>query len=90
MNQQLSFPRPSYNVLASADDIGVMVIAGWTVSIPKASAIQYAKTFDSNTNAGFFKHDGKIVLSHGAAKIWLSEQEARAIVDLITAAYAPF
>lgn len=90
MHQQLEFPRDRSNVFASATDHGITLKAGWTVAIPKALAIEHVKTFDSNPNVGFFKHNGEVILSHGPAKIHLSEQEAQAVVDLIEAAYGPF
>jgi hypothetical protein len=87
---EIEFPRNIENVLASANEHGLYVISGWTIGIPRQIAIDYAKSINTDPNAGFFKHDGKVVLSHRDSKITLSQQEANAIVDLIQAAYGPF
>jgi hypothetical protein len=84
---EIEFPRNIHNVLAWADDLGLWVNAGWTVGIPKAEAVEYAASYNSSPNRGFYEHDGKVVLSHGPAKMNLSAQESRAVIDLIHAAY---
>lgn len=86
---EIEFPRTIDNVLASASEHALWIIAGWTVGIPREKAIAYAMSFNGSPNEGFFEHDGKVVLSHGPAKIYLSAQEARAVIDLIHAAYGP-
>lgn len=90
MYQQLEFPRERCNLLASVDDLGVTFEANETVAVPKPLAIEHVKTFDSYPAVGFFKSNGEVVLSHGRARIHLSEQEAQAIVGLIEEAYGPF
>lgn len=90
MAHEIEFPRNIDNILASANEHGLFVIAGWTIAIPRQAAIAYAKSINSDPNAGFFQHNGKVVLSHGAGKITLSQQEANALVDLINTAYGPF
>ncbi len=87
MTHQLTLQRNNDNVLASADQHGVSIFIGWTVGIPAADAIDYVKTIDADPNKGFFAHNGKVVLSHGSAKLTLSQQEASAIIDLIKTAY---
>lgn len=87
MSRQLSFERNINKVLVSADSLGVWIVAGWTVGIPKDTAIQYVKHYDSSPAEGFYKHEGEIKLSHGAGKIYLSEPEADAIIALIKATY---
>ena len=90
MAHEIAFPRNIDNVLASANEHGLHVISGWTIGIPRQTAITYAKSINADPNAGFFHHDGKIILSHGDGKITLTQQEANAVVDLIRAAYGPF
>ncbi|MCW0448048.1 hypothetical protein [Xanthomonas sacchari] len=87
MTNQLTLQRNKGNVLASADEHGVSIFIGWTVGIPAADAINYVKAIDADPNKGFFAHNGKVVLSHGSAKLTLSQQEANAIVDLIKSTY---
>ena len=90
MAHEIAFPRKVENVLASANEHGIFVISGWTIGIPRQMAIDYAKSINADPNAGFFQHNGEVVLSHRDSKITLSQQEANAIVDLIQAAYGPF
>lgn len=87
MSRQISFERNINQVLASADNLGVSIVAGWTIGIPKEAAIKYVKNYDSSPAEGFYKHEGEVILSHGAGKIYLSEAEANAIVELIKTAY---
>lgn len=87
MPPEIQFKRNIDNLLASTDEIGLMIIAGWSMLIPKASAVQYAKKYNSSPNEGFFEHDGRVTLSHGAGKLTLSKQEASAVVELIETAY---
>ena len=90
MIHEIQFSRNIDNILASANEIGLLVVAGWTMAIPKALAIEYVKTYNASPNAGFFEHGANVVLSHMAGKLTLSPQEAAAVVDLIKAAYGPF
>ena len=89
MSQEVSFPRNIDNVLASINEHGLYVISGWTMAIPKNDIIQYVKNQNSNPNAGFYEHDGSIVLSHRDGKIIFSHQEADAIIELVNEAYGP-
>ena len=84
---QLSFGRDIDKLLASADENGLWIVAGWTVGIPKDMAVKYVESYDSSPAKGFYKHDGEVILSHGGAKIYLSNAEASAIVELIREAY---
>lgn len=72
---------------AQADKIALMIDAGWTVLIPPATAVDYVHKFDSSPNYGFFRHNGKVCLTHNSGKLMLSETEADAIVALIRTAY---
>ena len=83
--QKLKFPRSTENILAESDKNGIIVATewGWTVGIPKEAAIGYVKNYNSNANAGFFSQNGKVNLTHGNARLSLTEQEAAAIVALI-------
>ena len=85
--QQLQFERNIDNVLAQADELGVWIICGWTLPIPKAKAIDYVEKYNTDPNAGFFEHQGNVILSHNGGKITFTEQEGYAIVSLIKAAY---
>ena len=88
MVHEIQFPRNIDNLLVSASDNDLMVIAGWHMLIPREIALGYVAKYNTDPNAGFFDHDGKVMLSHGAGKLSLSEQEATEIVGLIKAAYA--
>ncbi len=90
MALDLEFRRDINNVLASANDHGLYVIAGWTMAIPREAAIEYVKSFNTSPNAGFFEHDSNVILSHNDGKLTLSREEATAVADLIKAAYGPF
>lgn len=81
------FERNIDNVLATADDICVQISCAWTVLVPKERAIEYVESYGSSPHAGFLDHDGKVIFSHGSAKITLSRQEADAIVELIKTTY---
>lgn len=87
MFHRIQFPRNIDNVLADTDETGLRVIAGWTMAIPRAAAIEYVKNYNTDPNRGFFWHNGKVVLSHGEGKLTLTEEEATAVVDLIKTAY---
>lgn len=86
---KVHIPSVSESALAYTTAEGLLIIAGWTVGIDQATAQRYAATFDASPSEGFMRHDGKVALSHGPAKLWLNEQEARAIVELIHAAFGP-
>ncbi len=74
------------NVLAWWNAEGIWIKAGWTVGIPLSTAIEYVDSFNSGPAKGFYEHDGKVVLSHGCAKIDLSPEQAKAVMGLIQAA----
>ncbi len=84
---QLQFERNIDNVLARADELGIWIICGWTLPIPKVKAIEYVENYNTNPNEGFLESEGKVILSHGGGKITFSQQESDAIVSLIKAAY---
>lgn len=83
----LTLKREPINVLASANQYIVSIFIGWTVSIPRDEAIEYAKANSNNPNFGFHKINGSVVLSHRDAKLTLTEQEAEAICNLIKLTY---
>ncbi|MFB0583593.1 hypothetical protein [Aeromonas salmonicida] len=85
--QKLQFERDIDNVLAQADELGVWIICGWTLPIPKDKAIEYVKKYNTSPNMGFFEHQGSVILSHNGGKITFSQQEGDALVSLIKAAY---
>ncbi|MEZ1439185.1 MULTISPECIES: hypothetical protein [Pseudomonas] len=87
MNQQLKFNRSINQLIVSADNLGVWIVAGWTIGIPKEKAISYVQSYDSSAAEGFFEHEGEVILSHGPGKIYLSKPEANAIVDMIRNTY---
>lgn len=87
VTQELTLNRNNENILASANQHLLTIFIGWTVGIPSAEAVHYAKTYNTDPNSGFFENHGKVVLSHGSAKLTLSQQEASAIVGLIKTAY---
>jgi len=49
--------------------------------------VHNVNTYNSSPAEGFFEHEGSVILSHAAGKITFTPQEAKAIVDLIRAAY---
>lgn len=89
MAHEIQFPKKIDNLIASTDEDGLMVISGWSMFIPRAAAIEYVKNYNS-PNKGFFRYDGKVILSHGAGKLTLTEQEALAVIELIKTAYSSF
>jgi hypothetical protein len=89
MFQEIQFPRDIDNVLASTNDAGLLVIAGWIMGIPKATAIEYVKTYNTSPSAGFFEQNGEAILSHGPGKLTLTQTEAAAVVELVKEAYGP-
>ena len=90
MTQQIEFSRNINRMHVSVDNQGLWVTAGWTVGIPRATAIDYVRAYNTSPAKGFYEHEGSVVLSHGAGKITLSQQESHAILDVIRAAYGPF
>lgn len=90
MFHEIQFPRDIDNVLARTNDAGLSVIAGWTMGIPKATAIEYVRTYNTSPNAGFFEQNGQVILSHGPGKLTLTQTEAAAaVVELVKEAYGP-
>lgn len=87
---EVAFPREIDSILASANEHGLFVIAGWTIGIPKTTAIKYVKTFNSSPDTGFYQYDGTVILSHGSAKLTLTNKEAQAVIELIKTVYGPF
>lgn len=88
MIHQVQFPRNSDELLARTDEVCLTVIAGETILIPRTTAVQYVKKYNSSPDEGFLKKDGTVTLSHGPSRLTLSEHEASAVVDLIKTAYA--
>lgn len=86
---KLEFARESGAVVASADEDCLMIGDNWTVLIPREAAVKYVHNYGTSPQDGFFEHDGKVMFSHNSGKIWFSNEEAKAIVDLIKAAYLP-
>jgi hypothetical protein len=87
MTTPLRFPRVSDEILASADQFGLVVAGNVTMGIPKADALSYVSTYNEDPNAGFYEHDGRVVLSHHGSKVTLEKTEAEAVIELIKAAY---
>ena len=85
--QSLQFVRNINEVFASANESGLLINYGWTVTIPRANAIVYVKSYGASSQVGFYNDLGTVCLTHGSAKMTFSEQEGTAIVDLIKAAY---
>ena len=83
----VNFEQQTTIRFAQADDIGLLVGDGWTVAIPKEKAIDYVRNYNKDVHNGFYEHNGEVCLTHGAAKLMLSQDEANAIVELIRAAY---
>lgn len=90
MFQQITLPRTFQNVLATSNETGIYIVAGWTMAIPKKDAIAYVKSYNTHPNVGFYQHNGQVILTHRDGRLDLSPQEANAIIDLIKAAYGPF
>lgn len=87
MANSVAFPRKAESQMAHIDSFGLWVICGWTMAISSDKAISYVKNYNGNPNEGFFEHQGRVVLSHGPGKIWLSADEASSIVNLIKKSY---
>jgi hypothetical protein len=84
----IHLPRVPSHATAWANDQGLWLEAGWTVGIPPDVAVQYLERFDTDPSRGFFRSEGKIVLSQGGAKIALFESEVTTIIQLIRAAFS--
>ncbi|RXS41517.1 hypothetical protein EST55_11420 [Idiomarina sp. 29L] len=83
----IEFDRNIDKVFAQADELGVWINCGWTVGIPKDVAVDYVNSRNTNPNAGFFDHQGNVILSHNGGKITFTQQEGEALIDLIKTAY---
>ncbi|AQT59962.1 hypothetical protein [Cellvibrio sp. PSBB023] len=86
--EQLQFERRIDQVLAQANEFGILIICSWSIPIPKAKAIEYVKNYGSDANHGFFEQENVVILSHNGGKITFTHQEADAIVGLIRTAYS--
>lgn len=88
---QVTFPRTDINqVILSADEYGILVVAGWTVAISWEDAERYVEIFDTSPDEGFYRHGSGVILSHRSAKITLTEEEAQALVKLIQTSAGSF
>ena len=87
INSTIDFSPATTIPYAQATDVGLLISDGWTVAIPKETAVEYVQHYNKRTNHGFFELNDKICLSHGAAKLMLTHEEANALVALIRAAY---
>lgn len=83
----LNLNQPNTQPFATADEVALMIDVGWTVLIPPKKAVEYVEKFNESPDFGFFRADGKVLLSHNSGKLWLSEAEADALVALIRTAY---
>lgn len=80
---QLSFDRNIDKLQVFIDENGLMLDCGWTVAVPKANAVKYFENYNTRPDEGFLEHNGKVILSHSASKIYLTKEEASAILELI-------
>jgi hypothetical protein len=85
---QLTFERHVENVLAYADENGVLIGCVWTILIPKKRAIDYVNTYNQNSSIGFYEHESKVILTHDNGKISFSQIEGDALITLIKTAYS--
>lgn len=90
---QLNRSGNSFGVQISTDELGVWIATDtWTVGIPKDAAKQYASDYLSQSiknkaHNGFFDTQGRVCFTHKDAKIMLSNEEALALINLITTTY---
>ena len=90
MQREIFFPTVD-RCIASATSQGLLIAMGWTIGISIADAKRYAshyRTGRQSPSAGFFEHEGRMILSHGPAKITMEKAAALAIIELIEAAYS--
>jgi|GEM_PF-2955474 len=80
---QIKFERNINNVFVQTDAVGIWIHCGWSLPIPWDKAVEYVKKYDTDPNAGFFEHEGKVILSHNGGKITFSQQESNAVIELI-------
>jgi hypothetical protein len=85
---QLTFERHVENVLAYADENGVLIGCVWTILIPKKRAIDYVNTYNQNSSIGFYEHESRVILTHDNGKISFSQIEGDALITLIKTAYS--
>lgn len=92
MPTPVTFLRPDPGkIVASASEEHLTIISthGFSIIMLAGDAVRYAKQYNKHPNEGFYEIDGKVALSHECAKIWLSQQEAAAVLQLIKAAWGP-
>lgn len=72
-----------------ATDDGITIIGPWSVTLSKDVALQYLRTFQTNPKAGFYVERGKVWLSHGVSRIYMTPREALGIVNTIRQHFGP-
>lgn len=87
--------RQSPKITMTANDAGLLFATdnGWTVAMLAPNALEYVGNLGkkNDPDRGFFRfpagsgdaHDGKYVLSHSGAKIFLSQDETNKVVEFI-------
>lgn len=85
--ETICFKQQPTTRFAQSNNIGILVSDGWTVAIPKDKCVHYVRNYNKDVDNGFYEHDDKVCLTHGAAKLMLSQEETNAIIELIRVAY---
>lgn len=91
MQNQITFARPDVGrILFYAEAQHLTIICAWSVLINRATILEYLRTVDADSNAGFFTtSEGGVALAHGAARITFSEEEFTAIRKFVEHVYRP-
>ena len=90
-SSQILFEKAANELIVAADDGGVLIVHGWTISIGLDDVRTYVADFGRNSipdiQRGFFLHEGKFVISHQGAKLTLAADEGTAIVKFLSEQY---
>lgn len=91
MQNPITLPRPdAARILIHADPDDITIICAWSVQIPRAKMLEYLRTVDKDTNAGFFtSSEGILAFAHGAARISFSPEEFAALQQFVERVYGP-
>lgn len=77
------------SVTARATDDGITIEGTWIINLSRQTALNYVRSFQTNPQLGFYLSNGRVSLSHGFSRIFMTRAEADAIVRLIRERFGP-
>ena len=89
MSSDVDTPPRRETVTVRATDQAITIIGPWSVTLPKATALHYLRTFQTNPKLGFYVDRGRVWLSHGVSRIFMTPREAENIVKIIRERFGP-